>query len=268
MSVGVARRACGVVWPPVVFGVGVPRCCGSSPCRRSTSSRTSCRRRRAIWPSVRRQLQPHQGRRLRVRAATRWSAWSSGTLLGVAMAFLLMRFRLLDELVTPLAVALNAIPIIVLVSRVQQHVPTTTRDAAPADGHAGRVLHRARQRRQGAAPGRPDPRRADALVRRRRRSQVLRKARIPNAVPYLFTALKIAAPIAVITAFVAEYFGGTQNGLGHRITSNVATRKNAVGVGLRARRLRARSDVLPGLHRYWRASPHTARGGSPGGETT
>ena len=39
--------------------------------------------------------------------------------------------------------------------------------------------------------------------------------------PYLFTALKIAAPAAVITAFVAEYFGGTQNGLGSRITSNV-----------------------------------------------
>ena len=45
--------------------------------------------------------------------------------------------------------------------------------------------------------------------------EVLRKARIPNAVPYLFTALKIAAPLAVITAFVAEYFGGPQNGLGY-----------------------------------------------------
>jgi len=56
---------------------------------------------------------------------------------------------------------------------------------------------------------------------------VLRKARIPNAVPYFFTALKIAAPTSVITAFVAEYFGGNQNGLGSRITSNVANSKNA-----------------------------------------
>ena len=40
--------------------------------------------------------------------------------------------------------------------------------------------------------------------------------------PYLFTALKIAAPIAVITAFVSEYFGGSQNGLGYGITSNAA----------------------------------------------
>ena len=31
--------------------------------------------------------------------------------------------------------------------------------------------------------------------------------------------LILAAPLAVITAFVAEYFGGLQNGLGTRITS-------------------------------------------------
>jgi NitT/TauT family transport system permease protein len=57
--------------------------------------------------------------------------------------------------------------------------------------------------------------------------EVLVKTRIPNAVPYLFTALKIAAPVAVITAFVAEYFGGSQNGLGYGITSNAATSKTA-----------------------------------------
>ncbi len=32
----------------------------------------------------------------------------------------------------------------------------------------------------------------------------------------------------MITAFVAEYFGGPQNGLGYRITSNLTTSKNAV----------------------------------------
>ena len=59
-------------------------------------------------------------------------------------------------------------------------------------------------------------------------TEVLIKARVPNAVPYLFTALKIAAPAAVITAFVAEYFGGSQNGLGSRIVSNIASSRNAV----------------------------------------
>jgi ABC-type nitrate/sulfonate/bicarbonate transport system permease component len=49
----------------------------------------------------------------------------------------------------------------------------------------------------------------------------------PHAVPFLFTALKIAAPASVITAFVSEYFGGLQNGLGSRIVSNIALSNNA-----------------------------------------
>jgi NitT/TauT family transport system permease protein len=58
-------------------------------------------------------------------------------------------------------------------------------------------------------------------------AEILVKTRIPNALPYLFTALKIAAPVAVITAFVAEYFGGSQNGLGYGITSNAAASRTA-----------------------------------------
>jgi hypothetical protein len=53
--------------------------------------------------------------------------------------------------------------------------------------------------------------------------------RVPNAVPYLFTALRVAAPLSVIYAYVSEYFGGAQNGLGNRITSNIANSKNASG---------------------------------------
>ena len=79
-------------------------------------------------------------------------------------------------------------------------------------------------------------------------SDVLRKARIPNAVPYFFTSLKIAAPTAVITGFVSEYFGGRQNGLGYFIPSNFANSKTANRMGLRHRRVSAGSGVLPGLH--------------------
>jgi NitT/TauT family transport system permease protein len=73
---------------------------------------------------------------------------------------------------------------------------------------------------------------------------VLRKVRVPNAVPFLFTALKIAAPAAVITAFVSEYFGGSQNGLGSRITSNVAISNNAAAWAY-VSGLPAGSGVLP-----------------------
>jgi NitT/TauT family transport system permease protein len=53
-------------------------------------------------------------------------------------------------------------------------------------------------------------------------STVLRVLRVPNAIPFFFTGLKIAAPLAVIAALVAEYFGGPQEGLGSRITSAAA----------------------------------------------
>jgi NitT/TauT family transport system permease protein len=48
---------------------------------------------------------------------------------------------------------------------------------------------------------------------------VLRRVRLPNALPFFFTGLKLAASLCVIAAVVAEYFGGLQKGLGSRITS-------------------------------------------------
>ena len=42
---------------------------------------------------------------------------------------------------------------------------------------------------------------------------------LPTAAPYLFTGLRIASSLAVISALVAEYFGGPIGGLGKSITS-------------------------------------------------
>ena len=49
--------------------------------------------------------------------------------------------------------------------------------------------------------------------------RLTRVVRLPGAVPYLFTGVRVASSLAVISAVVAEYFGGLQNGLGSRITS-------------------------------------------------
>ena len=84
---------------------------------------------------------------------------------------------------------------------------------------------------------------------------ILRKVRVPNAVPYLFTALRIAAPASVITAFVSEYFGGSQNGLGSRIVGNIALSNNAEAWAYVAGRLPAGPVVLPGRRRA-RAGGH------------
>lgn len=189
-----------------------------------------------------------------------------GTLLGVAVSFVLMRFDVLNDMVNPLAIALNAVPIVVLVSVFNNQFATTSEVPRRlmvtlivyfvvlvnvAKGlRQVQTTHLELLRSYAASP-------IDVLV----------KARIPNAVPYLFTALKIAAPLAVITAFVAEYFGGSQNGLGARITSNLAQSRNAVAWAY------VFGAVILGLVFYLVSIAAESlisinRGGSPQGEST
>ena len=151
----------------------------------------------------------------------------AGILLGVAASFLLMRFNILNELASPLAVALNAIPIIVLVAVFQNMFSSTSeiprRLMVTLIVFFIVLVNVAKGLRQ-VQPTHLELMRSYAASPR----EVLVKTRIPNALPYLFTALKIAAPTSVITAFVSEYFGGRQNGLGYFIPSNFANSRNAV----------------------------------------
>ncbi len=190
----------------------------------------------------------------------------AGTLLGISVSFLLMRFNILNELVSPLAIALNAVPIIVLVAVFQNMFASTSEIPRRlmvmlivffivlvnvAKGlRQVHATHLELMRSYAASP-----------------LAVLTKTRIPNALPYLFTALKIAAPTAVITAFVSEYFGGRQNGLGYFIPSNFANSKNAVawayviGACLLGLTFYLISVVLESIIKQ-------RRGAAPGGETT
>jgi NitT/TauT family transport system permease protein len=149
-----------------------------------------------------------------------------GVVVGVAMSFLLMRFNVLNELVTPLAIALNAIPIIVLVPVFNNMFSSTTevpRRLMVTLVVSFIVLVNVAKGLRQVSPLHMELMHSYAASK----SDILRKTRIPNALAYLFTALKIAAPVAVITAFVAEYFGGSQNGLGYGITSNAAVSRTA-----------------------------------------
>jgi NitT/TauT family transport system permease protein len=51
---------------------------------------------------------------------------------------------------------------------------------------------------------------------------VFRRVRIPNSLPYVFSALKIASVLAMIGAVVGDYFGGSTEALGVQIVSAVA----------------------------------------------
>jgi len=152
-----------------------------------------------------------------------------GAFLGMAMSFVLSRFRFLNNLITPLAIALNAIPIFVLVAVLNNMFAITSE--VPRRIMVTLVVYfivvNVAKGLTQVSPTHVELMKSYAASD----TQILRKVRIPNAVPYLFTALKISAPASVITAFVSEYFGGSQNGLGSRITSNIANSKNAVAWG-------------------------------------
>ena len=51
---------------------------------------------------------------------------------------------------------------------------------------------------------------------------VFLRVRIPNSLPYVFTALKVASVLAMIGAVVGDYFGGSIEALGVQILSSVS----------------------------------------------
>jgi NitT/TauT family transport system permease protein len=152
-----------------------------------------------------------------------------GMVLGAAMSFVVRRFRLLNELITPLAVALNAVPIFVLVAVFNNMFAITSQ--VPRRLMVTLVVYfivlvNVTKGLSQVSATHLELMRSYAASE----SAIMRKLRIPNAIPYLFTALRIAAPAAVITAIVSEYFGGSQDGLGYKITSSMSSSKNAIGL--------------------------------------
>lgn len=142
-----------------------------------------------------------------------------GVVIGVVWALLVSRFRIANETLTPLAISLNAIPIIALapifnawygiLSPVSNQAIVvilvffpvfinTTKGLTEVDPTEIELMH------SYAAPS----------------WQVTKMIRIPNAMPFFFTSLKIASSLAVIGAIVAEYFGGRQDALGPLIVQN------------------------------------------------
>ena len=145
----------------------------------------------------------------------------AGFVLGVALALLAARSRLVYELSTPVVLAASAVPIVALAPVFTTMFGSTTETPrrlvvtivvlVPVFVSTVRGLRQVRpvhaelMTALAATPG-----------------QFARFVRLPGAVPYIMTGLRVAAPAAVIAAIVAEYFGGLQNGLGSRISAAAA----------------------------------------------
>lgn len=145
----------------------------------------------------------------------------AGFLLGVVLAVLAASSRLVAELTTPVVLAASAIPIVALApvfttmfgstTEIPRRLVVTVVVTVPVFVSAARGLRQ-------VLPVHSELMTALAATPWQR----ARFVRLPGAVPFIMTGLRLAAPAAVIASLVAEYFGGLQNGLGSRISSAAA----------------------------------------------
>ncbi|MXY92187.1 MAG: ABC transporter permease [Caldilineaceae bacterium SB0664_bin_27] len=144
-----------------------------------------------------------------------------GTLAGVAVALATTRWTASREALLPFAIAANSMPIIAFapimnnwfgidnpfskmaIVTVMIFFPimiNTLRGLISVDSRSLELMH-------SYAAG---------------DSEILFKLRIPNALPSLFSGLKVAGALAMIGAIVGEYFGGPRIALGVFITQEAA----------------------------------------------
>ncbi len=152
-----------------------------------------------------------------------------GTVFGVVLAMVASAVRPLGELINPLATAVNAVPIVVVVAvltRMYEADSETPRRIMAMMVVFFVVFVNVLRGLRETNPTQLELMKSYAASP----LQQFRTVRLPNAMPYLFTGIRVAAPLAVITAVVAEYFGGKKNGLGSGITSFLSTAKKDVGL--------------------------------------
>jgi NitT/TauT family transport system permease protein len=152
----------------------------------------------------------------------------AGAVVGFLLAVLTNRFAVVSELINPLAVTIAAIPAVVIVGVLN--------NMYALDSQLGRrimvtlavffivFVQVVKGLRQNDATQMELMRSYAATPR-----QTLLKVRLPNTMPFFFTAVRNAAPVAVIIALVSEYFGGTQDGLGSKISGTLNGSNKALG---------------------------------------
>jgi NitT/TauT family transport system permease protein len=138
-----------------------------------------------------------------------------GALLGLVLATIFVHSRLLERAVVPYVVASQTIPIVALAPMiVYAFGPNVTSVVIIATYLTFFPVTIAMIRGLRA----PDPR-ALELMRSYAagRWAIYRKVRLPASLPYLFTALKIAATASIVGAIIGEGPGGIPDGLGRAI---------------------------------------------------
>lgn len=165
-----------------------------------------------IWPSARATLIEAIG------------GFVIGTVAGVLVAFASARWLSAQHALLPLAVAAGAIPIIAfaplmnnwfgVLNPLSKMMMAAVLVFFPVMANVTRGLTQ-------VEPSALELMRSYAASD----TAILRKVRIPNALPYFFTALKLATTLALIGAIVGEYFGGASLVLGRIIVQSASALK-------------------------------------------
>lgn len=144
-----------------------------------------------------------------------------GTGLGAVVALLTARFATAREVLLPVAVGASAVPIIAFAPLMNNWFgvlnPLSKMMIVAVLVFFPVVVNVTRGLTQ-VEPA------ALELLRSYAASEwtVLRVLRLPNALPYFFTALKIGTTLSLIGAIVGEYFGGSNDVLGRVIVQSAS----------------------------------------------
>lgn len=156
-------------------------------------------------------------------SATRTTAYVAitgllaGSALGILAALVAARFSIANSLLTPLAAAVAAMPIVALAPLFNKWFGITTPTANQAVVTVVVFFPVFVNTAKGLTQVSPS---ALELMRSYAAgpTTVLRRVRLPNALPFLFGSLRLAGSLSVIAAIVAAYFGGSRDNLGVYIT--------------------------------------------------
>ncbi len=145
-----------------------------------------------------------------------------GTTAGLVVAFATARWTTARESLLPIAIMLNAVPIVAFAPLMNNWFgvlnPLAKMMIAAVLVFFPIMINVTR----GLSQVEPS---ALELMRSYAASEwtILRRVRIPNALPYFLTALKISTTLSLIGAIVGEYFGGASDVIGRVVVQSASS---------------------------------------------
>ena len=144
-----------------------------------------------------------------------------GSGLAILVALVLARWRPLGSALMPYAIAANAVPIIAFAPITNAWFSPLNKSSKMAIAAVLCFFPVLVNTLRGLTSVRPS---SIELMRSYAAGEleIFRRVRIPTALPYIFTALKVASVLAMIGAIVGEYFGGSIEALGVQIKNSAS----------------------------------------------